>query len=82
MSNLNQHIKAVHLELKPFTCKFPECGMTFSFKHVRDRHERSACHVYTCVSVGFGVAFTIILHEKTNLSVIFVPHGELGREYN
>lgn len=47
VSNLNQHIKAVHLELKPFACKFPECGKTFSFKHVRDHHERSACHVYT-----------------------------------
>lgn len=47
MSNLKQHINAVHLELKPFACKFPECGMKFSFKHVRDHHERSGCHVYT-----------------------------------
>ncbi|PIN21125.1 hypothetical protein CDL12_06189 [Handroanthus impetiginosus] len=46
-SNLNQHIKAVHLELKPFTCSIPGCNMKFAFKHVRDNHEKSGCHVYT-----------------------------------
>ncbi|KAI5671781.1 hypothetical protein M9H77_12145 [Catharanthus roseus] len=47
MSNLNQHVKAVHLELKPFLCSFPGCGMKFAFKHVRDHHEKSARHIYT-----------------------------------
>ncbi|GFP83789.1 transcription factor iiia [Phtheirospermum japonicum] len=46
-SNLKQHIKAVHLELKPFTCSIPGCHMKFAFKHVRDHHEKSGCHVYT-----------------------------------
>ncbi|KAL3629838.1 hypothetical protein CASFOL_027060 [Castilleja foliolosa] len=46
-SNLNQHIKAAHLELKPFTCSIPGCGMKFAFKHVRDHHEKSGCHVHT-----------------------------------
>ncbi|KZV39594.1 zinc finger protein 16-like [Dorcoceras hygrometricum] len=45
-SNLNQHIKAVHMELKPFTCSIPGCHMKFAFKHVRDNHEISGCHVY------------------------------------
>ncbi|KAL0316711.1 UNVERIFIED_CONTAM: Transcription factor IIIA [Sesamum radiatum] len=46
-SNLNQHIKAVHMELKPFKCSIPGCHMRFAFKHVRDNHEKSGCHVYT-----------------------------------
>lgn len=47
MSNLNQHIKAVHLELKPFICGMPGCHKRFAFKHVRDNHEKSGCHIYT-----------------------------------
>ncbi|XP_051141543.1 transcription factor IIIA-like [Andrographis paniculata] len=46
-SNLKQHIKAVHLQLKPFVCGSPGCNMRFAFKHVRDNHEKSGCHVYT-----------------------------------
>ncbi|KAL7093007.1 hypothetical protein ACP275_11G016600 [Erythranthe tilingii] len=46
-SNLNQHIKAVHLELKPFACTIPGCEMRFAFKHVRDHHEQSGCHIHT-----------------------------------
>ncbi|XP_059643102.1 transcription factor IIIA-like isoform X1 [Cornus florida] len=46
-SNLRQHVKAVHFELKPFACSIPGCGMRFPFKHVRDNHEKSALHVYT-----------------------------------
>ncbi|KAK8677490.1 hypothetical protein V6N13_143025 [Hibiscus sabdariffa] len=45
-SNLRQHIKAVHEELRPYACSFG-CGMKFSYKHVRDNHEKSGCHVYT-----------------------------------
>ncbi|XP_073156438.1 transcription factor IIIA-like [Henckelia pumila] len=44
--NLNQHVKAVHMELKPFACSIPGCHMKFAFKHVRDNHEKSGCHVY------------------------------------
>ncbi|KAL2480822.1 transcription factor IIIA [Abeliophyllum distichum] len=46
-SNLNLHVKAVHCELKPFACSISGCGMKFAFKHVRDNHEKSGCHVYT-----------------------------------
>ncbi|GMI91883.1 transcription factor IIIA [Hibiscus trionum] len=45
-SNMRQHVKAVHEELKPFACSFSGCGMRFAFKHVRDNHENSARHVY------------------------------------
>ncbi|KAM7505185.1 hypothetical protein LguiB_004089 [Lonicera macranthoides] len=48
-SNLQQHIKAVHFEQKPFSCSIPGCGMRFSFKHVRDNHEKSGFHLYTQV---------------------------------
>lgn len=47
ISNLHQHVKAVHFALRPFACTIPGCGMRFPFKHVRDNHERSGCHVYT-----------------------------------
>ncbi|GLJ19076.1 hypothetical protein SUGI_0342660 [Cryptomeria japonica] len=45
-SNLRQHIKSVHLELKPFKCQFGGCGMTFAHKSARDRHEMSGTHCY------------------------------------
>ncbi|XP_022020765.1 transcription factor IIIA [Helianthus annuus] len=46
-SNLRQHIKASHLQEKPYVCSISGCGMSFSFKHVRDNHEKSGKHVYT-----------------------------------
>ena len=49
-TNLNQHVKAVHLEQRPYVCGFPGCDMRFSYKHVRDNHEKSGLHVYTPVS--------------------------------
>ncbi|WOL03445.1 transcription factor IIIA [Canna indica] len=45
-SNLRQHIKAVHHELRPFACRFSGCGQKFTYKHVRDNHEKSGVHVY------------------------------------
>ncbi|KAF5727000.1 transcription factor IIIA-like isoform X3 [Tripterygium wilfordii] len=32
-SNLAQHVKAVHLEIKPFVCSLRDCSMRFSYKH-------------------------------------------------
>ncbi|KAB1205893.1 Transcription factor IIIA [Morella rubra] len=46
-SNLCQHIKAVHLKLRPFACTFSGCGLRFAHKHVRDNHEKTGNHVYT-----------------------------------
>ncbi|XP_008367872.3 transcription factor IIIA-like isoform X2 [Malus domestica] len=45
-SNLTQHVKAVHLEDKPFACSFSGCGMRFAYKHVRDNHEKTGRHFY------------------------------------
>uniref|UniRef100_A0A2P2JD83 Zinc finger protein n=1 Tax=Rhizophora mucronata TaxID=61149 RepID=A0A2P2JD83_RHIMU len=46
-TNLNKHVKAVHLEVRPFACGFAGCGARFAYKHVRDKHEKSGCHIYT-----------------------------------
>ncbi|KAK3438366.1 hypothetical protein EUGRSUZ_C02983 [Eucalyptus grandis] len=46
-SNLRQHVKAVHLEVRPFVCGYKDCGKKFAYKHVRDKHEKTGCHVYT-----------------------------------
>lgn len=46
-SNLQQHVKAVHLAVRPFACTMPGCGMRFPFKHVRDNHEKSGQHLHT-----------------------------------
>ncbi|XP_052173085.1 transcription factor IIIA isoform X1 [Diospyros lotus] len=46
-SNLKQHVKAVHLAPRRFTCRIPGCDLKFSYKHVRDNHEKSGCHVYS-----------------------------------
>lgn len=61
-SNLQQHVKAVHLKLRPFVCSIPGCGMRFAFKHVRDNHEKAGCHVYVhviLVPVSFITSLTM-----------------------
>lgn len=45
-SNLKKHVKAVHEELRPFTCRISGCGQKFPYRHVRDNHENSSAHVY------------------------------------
>ncbi|XP_057458461.1 transcription factor IIIA-like [Lotus japonicus] len=45
--NLHTHEKAVHFKEKPYVCGFPDCGMRFAYKHVRDNHEQTAKHVFT-----------------------------------
>ncbi|XP_062093196.1 transcription factor IIIA [Humulus lupulus] len=45
-SNLNQHMKAVHFNKKPYVCGFSGCGERFAYKHVRDNHEKRSCHIY------------------------------------
>ncbi|XP_071730116.1 transcription factor IIIA-like [Rutidosis leptorrhynchoides] len=47
VSNLRMHVKAAHLQQRPFVCSHSGCGMRFSYKHVRDNHEKSGVHVYT-----------------------------------
>ncbi|KAJ7548852.1 hypothetical protein O6H91_07G030400 [Diphasiastrum complanatum] len=44
-SNLTSHIKAVHLQVKPYSCSFENCGKRFAFKNVRDNHEKTAAHL-------------------------------------
>ncbi|KAL1331129.1 hypothetical protein AAHE18_12G161200 [Arachis hypogaea] len=46
-SNLVTHKKAVHFKEKPFVCGFPDCGLRFAYKHVRDKHEKTGKHVFT-----------------------------------
>ncbi|KAL1332889.1 hypothetical protein HN51_061656 [Arachis hypogaea] len=46
-SNLVTHKKVVHFKEKPFVCGFPDCGLRFAYKHVRDKHEKTGKHVFT-----------------------------------
>ncbi|XP_043725399.1 transcription factor IIIA-like [Telopea speciosissima] len=45
-SNLNQHIKSTHLEVRPFACRIRGCDKKFPYRHVRDNHEKSGIHIY------------------------------------
>jgi len=59
-SNLDKHKKVVHLKEKPFLCGFPDCGMRFAYKHVRDKHEKTVKHVFTLVSSIFLLWYPIV----------------------
>ncbi|KAF3535737.1 hypothetical protein F2Q69_00020543 [Brassica cretica] len=47
-SNLQKHLKAVHEDIRPFVCGFSGCAKRFAYKHVRNNHEKSGSHIYTC----------------------------------
>ena len=57
-SNYSKHLKGVHFKQRPYVCGFSGCGKRFSYKHVRDNHEKRSCHIYTHVSFVFGVTNT------------------------
>lgn len=44
-SNLDVHIRAVHMSLKPYACTYAGCEMRFAYKAVRDKHEQCSRHV-------------------------------------
>ncbi|KAK3444978.1 hypothetical protein EUGRSUZ_A00584 [Eucalyptus grandis] len=39
------HVKAVHLGVRPFVCGHKDCGKKFAYKHVRDHHGKTGCHM-------------------------------------
>ncbi|CAN6458447.1 unnamed protein product [Victoria cruziana] len=46
-SNLMQHIRVVHRKQQAFGCRVSGCGSRFTYKHVRERHEKTHFRPYT-----------------------------------
>ncbi|KAG0620709.1 hypothetical protein M758_4G237300 [Ceratodon purpureus] len=44
-SNLDTHIRAIHMDLKPYACSHAGCEMRFAYRAVRDKHELCSVHV-------------------------------------
>ena len=70
-SNLNQHIRAVHLGLRPFKCRFAECEMSFAHKAVRDNHEKTGRHCYVQVSLGTSI-FTRLKYQPFEVVSLYI----------
>ncbi|KAG6520272.1 hypothetical protein ZIOFF_017310 [Zingiber officinale] len=73
VSNLKQHIKAVHQNLRPFACRFYECWKKFPYKHVRDNHEKSGVHSY--------IQFTNLKYSRVEIDEVRFEWAECMLDY-
>lgn len=44
-SNLDTHIRAIHMNLKPYACSHSGCETRFAYSAVRNKHELCSAHV-------------------------------------